>query len=78
MFVFRLRDFHLSMRGDMTLRSCHRLSVSGSQHQSSWCESAAQIFKFLDIAISYAVDLCPSSYDTEVAIVVIPVELISN
>lgn len=42
------------------------------------CESAAQICKHLDISIHSAVDLCPSSYDTEVANAVIPVELISD
>lgn len=41
-------------------------------------ESVALIFTFLDISIHSAVDLCPSSYDTEVANVVIPVELISD
>lgn len=56
--------------------SCNRLSVSRSQPGT--CESAAQIIKFLDISIYSAVDLCPSKYDTEVANVVIPVELISD
>ena len=58
--------------------SCNRLSVSSSQHQPGMRECAAQIFEFLDISIHSAVDLCPSSYDTEVANVVIPVELISD
>lgn len=55
-----------------------RLSESRSQHQPGTYKSVAQIFKFLHISIHRAVDLCPSSYDTEVANVVIPVELISD
>lgn len=57
---------------------CSRLSVSRSQHQPGTYKSVAQIFKFLPISIHSAADLCPSSYDTEVANVVIPVELISD
>lgn len=37
-----------------------------------------QISKFLNISTLSPVDLCPSSYDTEVANVVIPVELIPD